>query len=375
LDLALSEAEKALQDKAREFAQSRVSPLAGQIDESGHFPFELLKETAKAGYHGLPFPRSYGGGGAGYLGYTLALEEIARASITIASIIAASVTPQEAVYRFGNPVQKRRLIKPLASGQEIGCIAFTEAGTGSDPSAIKSLSVKKGDSYILSGHKQFVANAVAAHRALVFTRAKDEGEGLNTFLVDAATPGYKVGRSFETMGARGMGVCEVILDRVKVPADNLLGKEGQGYEVLLDAISLERLGVAVQAVGVAQAALDSSLAYVRERKVKAKAIATLPTVQWQLAEMATRIEAGRWLTRECAGERDRRLDIRYSSAVAKLFASQMAVEVTRMGMQVWGTYGSLVGSGIERLYRDAKMTEIYVGVSEIQRVIIASHLV
>jgi len=373
LDLALSEAEKALQDKAREFAQSRVSPLAGQIDESGHFPFELLKETAKAGYHGLPFPRSYGGGGAGYLGYTLALEEIARASITIASIIAASVTPQEAVYRFGNPAQKHRLIKPLASGQEIGCIAFTEAGTGSDPLAIKSFSVKKGYSYILSGHKQFVANAVAANKALVFTR--NETEGLNAFLVDTSTSGYKVGRLFETMGARGMGVCEVTLNKVKVPADNLLGKEGQGYEVLLDAISLERLGVAVQAVGVAQAALDSSLAYVRKRKVRAKAIATLPTVQWHLAEMVTRIEAGRWLIRQCAGERDRGLDIRYSSAVAKLFASQTAVEVTRMGMQVWGTYGSLVGSGIERLYRDAKMTEIYVGVSELQRVIIASHLV
>lgn len=373
MDLALSQAEKVLQNSAREFAQSKVMPLAGEIDESGHFPFGLLKETAKAGYHGLPFPKIYGGGAAGYLGYALVLEEIARASLAVASIIAASVTPQEAIYRSGGAAQRRRMIKPLASGKEIGCIAFTEAGTGSDPSAISSLSLKRGDNYVISGHKQFVANAVAARRALLF--ARDEEDGLNAFLVDTSLKGYKVGRSFETMGARGMGVCEVTLDNVKVPAGNLLGKEGQGYEVLLDAISLERLGVAVQAVGVAQAALDSSLGYVRERKVKAEAIATLPTVQWHLAEMATRIEAGRWLVRQAASERDRGQDIRYSSSVAKLFASQMAVEVTRMGMQVWGTYGTLAGSGIERLYRDAKMTEIYVGVSEIQRVIIASHLV
>lgn len=372
MDLALSEAEKVLQNSAREFARSRVKPIAGEIDRSGDFPFELLKETAAAGYHGLPFPKSYGGGGAGYLGFVLVLEQIAQASMTVASVLALNTTPQEAVYRFGSEVQRRKMLEPMVSGREIGCIAFTEIGTGSDPSAISSFSRRQGDSYLLTGHKQFVSGAQAARRALVFTRS--EGPGLNAFLVDTSLAGYKVGRSFTTMGARGLGVCEVSLDGVKAPADNLLGKEGQGYEVLLDAISLERLGVAVQAVGVAQSALDFSLEYVKERKARSKAIATLPTVQWHLAEMTTRIEAGRWLALQAASERDQGFDIRYRSAVAKLFASQMSVEVTRMGMQICGTYGTLQGSDIERFYRDAKMTEIYVGVSEIQRVIIANHL-
>jgi len=373
LNLALNEAEKTLQHSAREFAQSKVKPLAGEIDKTGDFPFELVKETAKAGYHGLPFPRSYSGGGAGYLGWVLVLEELARASMAVASIIAINTTPQEAVFRLGSEEQRQRMLEPMVSGREMSCLAFTEAGTGSDPSAILSLSQKRGNSYIINGHKQFVSVARAARRALVFARS--EGTGLNAFLVSTSLRGYRVGRSFETMGARGLDVREVYLENIAVPQEDRLGEEGRGYDILLDAISLERIGVAMQAVGVAQAALDFSLEYVRERKAKSRAIATLPTVQWHLAEMVTRIEAGRWLARQAACERDRGLDIRYSSAVAKLFASQMAVDVTRMGMQVSGSYGTLVGSDIERYYRDAKMTEIYVGVSEIQRVIIANHLV
>ncbi|MFA5316740.1 MAG: acyl-CoA dehydrogenase family protein [Dehalococcoidales bacterium] len=373
MDLSLSKDEKTLRDNAREFARKRVKPLACEIDRSGEFPGELFKETAAAGYHGLPFPAAYGGGGAGYLGYALVLEQISQASLTVGSILAVNTTPQEAVYRFGSETQRQIMLRPMAVGQEMGCIAFTEAGTGSDPNAISSNAMKKGNRYILNGHKQFVTNAANSRRSLVFTRS--EQPGVTAFLIDTAVPGFRVSRPVETMGARGMGVCEVDLDEITVTEENRIGAEGQGYEILLDAISVERLGVALQAVGIAQAALELSLEYARERKAMSQAISRLPTIQWHLAEMVTRIDAGRWLALEAAGERDLGLDIRYRSAVAKLFTSQMAVEVTRMGMQVHGTYGTIQGSDIERLYRDAKMTEIYVGVSEIQRVIIANQLI
>lgn len=363
-----------LQDQARDFARKRVRPRAREIDRSGEFPFELTREMAEAGYLGLPFPSAYGGGGVGYLGYALVLEQISQASLTVGAILAVNTTPQEALYRFGDEAQRRDMLEPLASGRELGCIAFTETETGSDPNAITSLSRKQGDGYLITGHKQFVANAPAARLALVFARS--EVAGLNAFVIDTTfLPGFNVGQPFETMGLRGLGVCEVSLDEIAVPQSRRLGEEGRGFEVLLDAISVERLGVAVQAVGVAQSALELSLGYARERRAMGRPIARLATIQWHLAEMATRIEAGRWLGLQAAFRRDQGLDIRHESAMAKLFATQMAVEVTRMGMQVHGAYGTTRDFDIERLYRDAKMTEIYVGVSEIQRVIIANHLI
>jgi alkylation response protein AidB-like acyl-CoA dehydrogenase len=373
MDFNLTEPQRMLQRLAGDFAADVIKPRAAGIDASGRFPSDLARELGQRGYQGLPYPASYGGSGAGYLSYVLVLEQLCKASMTVGAIMAINTVPEEALYRFGSEEQKQRLLAPLAEGKKLGSIAFTEAETGSDPKEIATTAKKSGDGYIITGQKQFVALAPAANLALVFT--KSEGKGLNAFIIDTASKGYNLREPCETMGLRGLGTSVVYLDEVSVPEENLLGKEGQGFAILLEAISLGRLGVAVEAVAVAQAALDISLDYAKQRKTSGKPIAKLPSIQWHLAEMASRIEAGRLLVYRAAFLRDQGLDIKYDSSLAKLFTSQVAVEVTRMAMQVGGSYGTMTSMPLERLYRDAKMTEIYVGISEIQRNIIAEHLI
>jgi len=373
MNFNLSEQQRMLQRAAREFAARSVKPQAAEIDASGQFPFDLAKEIGKRGYQGLPYPTQYGGSGAGYLNYALVLEQLCQASMTVGAIMAIDTVPQEAIFRFGTEEQKKTFLAPLAKGELLGSIAFTEAETGSDPQAITTVSKKSGDGYVISGQKQFVALAPAANLALVFARS--EGKGLNAFIIDTSSKGYNLREPCETMGLKGLGTSVVYLDDVRVPQRNLLGEEGQGFDILLEAISLGRLGVAVEGVAVAQAALEISIDYAKQRKALGKTIAQLPTIQGHLAEMASRIEAGRWLVYRTAFLRDQGLDIKYESSLAKLFASQVAVEVTGRAMQVGGSYGTMTTMPLERLYRDAKMTEVYVGISEIQRNIIASHLI
>ena len=373
MDFNLSEQERMLRKSAKDFAAKQVKPRAAEIDSSGEFPLDLVKEMGKQGYLGLPYPAKYGGGGAGYLSYALALEQICQASMTVGAIMAVNTVPEEALFRFGSEEQKKVFLVPLAQGRLLGSIAFTEAETGSDPQAVATMARKSGKGYVITGQKQFVALAPAANLALVFT--KREGKGLNAFIIDTSSSGYNIREPCETMGVKGLGTSVVYLDEVYVPEQNRLGEEGQGFQVLLEAISLGRLGVAVEGVAVAQAALEISLDYAKQRKAMGKPLAKLPTIQWHLAEMASRIEAGRWLVYRTAFLRDQGLDIKYETSVAKLFASRLAVEVTSMAMQICGSYGTMKTMPLERLYRDAKMTEIYVGVSEIQRSIIANYLI
>ncbi|MDP2718507.1 MAG: acyl-CoA dehydrogenase family protein, partial [Dehalococcoidia bacterium] len=309
---------------------------------------------------------------AGYLCYALALEQICMASMTVGAIMAINTVPSEAIYRFGSEEQKEKFLRPLAAGEKLGSIAFTEADTGSDPRAIKTTCRQEGDFFILNGEKQFVSLAPAADLVLIF--AREEKKGLNAFLVDTSSEGYRLTERIETMGLRGLGTSTVQLDGVKVPGDNLVGERGAGFDVLREAISLGRLGVAVEGVGLSQESLNLSLGYARQRKALGKSLGELLSIQGLLGEMASRLEAARWLTYRTASMRDRGLDIKHESSLAKLFSSQTAVEVTRMGMQVFGTYGTTKNLPAERLYRDAKMAEIYVGVSEIQRAIIARSL-
>jgi alkylation response protein AidB-like acyl-CoA dehydrogenase len=372
VDFNLNEPQKMLQRAAREFAAKSVKPRAAEIDHSDRFPFDLAEAMGQWGYRGLPYPARYGGTEAGYVALVLVLEQICQASMTVAAILHINTVAEEAVFRFGNEEQKEKFLTPLAEGKRLGGIAFTEAETGSDPKAITTRSQESGDGYIINGQKQFVAMAPAVNLLLLFTR--HEGAGLNAFIVDTASPGFVIREPCATMGLRGLGTAVVYLDDVPVPQQNRLGKEGQGFDILLEVMSIARLGVAIEAVATAQAALELSLDYARQRKAQGKSLAKLPTTQWNLAEMATRTEAARWLTYRTAFLRDQGNSIRYESSLAKLFASQAAVEVTRMAMQVHGSYGTMKTLPVERLYRDAKMTEMYVGISEIQRNIIASHL-
>jgi butyryl-CoA dehydrogenase len=372
MDFDLSEQERMIQRSAGEFAQRAVLPQAMEIDCSGQFPLELAREMGGVGYYGLPYPSEYGGSGAGYLAYALVVEQLCQASMTAGAIVAVSVLSEESLFRFGNERQKREFLVPLTSGQVFGCFCFTEPATGSDPKAVATKAKSVGSDYVIEGQKNFIAVSPAASIATVF--AKDETARISAFVVPTGAPGFVVREPCETLGLRGLGTSVVYLDGVRVPQDNMLGDKGSGFEIMLEAISVERIGVAAQGVGVAQAALDLSVDYAKQRCAYSKPIAEMPTIQWLIAEMAARIEAGRWLTYRTAFLRNKGESVRHASSVAKLFCSQMAVEVTRMAMQVHGSYGTTKTLPIERLYRDAKMTELYVGVSEIQRAIIARDL-
>jgi alkylation response protein AidB-like acyl-CoA dehydrogenase len=372
MDFNLSEPEKMLQGLARDFAIKEVLPRAAEIDRTNQFPLGLAKEMGKRGFQGLPFPEKYGGSGAGYIGFILALEQLCRASVSVGAIMAVNTVPEEGIYRFGTEEQKQRLLAPLARGEWLGGVGFTEPDTGSDPAAITTTARRSGKGYVINGQKMFMSLAPALDVVLLFARR--EGEGLNAFIVERKSPGFAVQEVLETMGLRGLGTSIVNLDDVFVPEENLIGKEGQGFAILLEAISVERMSVAMQAVAVAQAALELSLEYARQRQARGKPISKMQSIQQILAEMASRIEAARWLVYRTAFLRDQGQGIQYESSMAKLFASQVAVEVTRLAMQVHGSYGTMKSLPVERLYRDAKMTEIYVGISEVHRSIIANRL-
>ena len=372
MDFNLTEKEKMMKTMARDFADRSVRPLAREIDRSGDFPRELASQMGSLGFYGLPYPQECGGSGSGYVGYVLAIEELCRASMAVGAIVAVDSLAEESIYRFGNEEQKRDFLLPLASGKYLACYAFTEAATGSDPRAIVTRARPVAGGYVIEGEKIFSALSPAAAIALVF--AKDETERVSAFIVDTLSPGFEVRHPWDMMGARGLGTSAIYLDGVRIPESNLLGEKGQGYEILLEALSVGKLGVSAEGVGVGQEALDLSIAYAKERTAYGRPISNLPTIQWLLAEMVSRIEAARWLTYRTAFLRDQGESIRYHSAIAKLFSSQMVVEVTRMAMQVHGSYGTMKTLPIERLYRDAKITEIYVGVSELQRALIADYL-
>jgi alkylation response protein AidB-like acyl-CoA dehydrogenase len=374
MDFSLSESEKMLQSLAHDFAVKEVAPRAAEIDRSNQFPQDLAGKMGERGFRGLPYPVEFGGSGVGYVSFVLVLEQICRASMTVGAIMAVNTVPEDGIYRFGTEGQKKRFLAPLAKGESLGGIGFTEADTGSDPRMITTMSHHSGGGFVITGQKQFMAMAPALDVVLLFARREKE-EGLNAFIVDASSEGFNLREPCETMGLRGLGTSVVYLDGVYVPEGNLIGAEGQGFDILLEAISVERLSVAVQGVGVAQAALELSLDYARERKALGRPIARMQAIQQPLAEMAARIEAARWLVYRTAFLRDQGRSIQYESSLAKLFASRVAVEVTSLAMQVHGAFGTMKSLPVERLYRDAKMTEIYVGSSEVHRTIIANRLI
>lgn len=372
MDFSFNEQEKMIQNAARDFALKTIGPRAAEIDR-GSYPLDLLQEVGRLGYAGLPVPSKYGGSGAGYLSFSLALEQFCIASMSLGAMLSVNLTPVEGVLRFGNEEQKQRFIRPIAQGKAFGCIAFTEPETGSDPRMITTSSRHSENGYVLNGHKQFVANVAGADLALVFAK-RDDGEGLNAFVVDTHTPGFQIQERLETLGVRGAGTSVVFLDDVAVPAENLIGLPGQGFDILLEAISVERFYVGIQALGVAGAALQTAVDYAKQRQAMGKPISRLLSIQQLLADMAVHIEATRWLAYRTAYWHDQGKDIKTESAMVKLQAGSAAVEVTRLGMQITGAYGAMKSMPIERFYRDAKMTEIYVGNAEIQRVIVANSL-
>lgn len=372
VDFRLNDHERMLQEASRQFAEREVRPLAAALDQGAPFPRTLIQNAGQLGYLGLPYPATLGGAEAGYLGLGLVVEQVARVSLAVAAIISVHHLATESIYRYGTTEQQQRLLPPLASGNRLGAFAFTEAATGSNVHEITSTAMLVPGGYRLNGQKAFVSLGPEAGLCIVFAQ---EERGLSAFAVELPDVGFTSGPVMDTLGARGLPTTPASFDDLFVSEANRLGAQGGGFNLLLDVIANGKLCVAFQALGVAQRALELSLDYAGQRHAYGAPINRLQSIQWLLAEMATRVEAARWLAYRCMAARDEGSAARQEAALAKLFCSRVAVEVTDMAMQVHGAYGYISGSEVERLYRDAKLTEIYEGVSETQRVIIARGLV
>ena len=378
MNLKLTEEQEMVRKMARDFAQKEVAPIAAEMDEKGEVPFENIKKMGQLGLLGLTAPEEYGGGGADTVSYVVALEEIAKACASTAVVMAVQNSlVNYALARFGTEEQKRKFLVPLAQGEKIGAYALTEPEAGSDAAAIRTRAVRDGDEYVINGTKHFITNGGFADIVILYaTVDPSKGyRGITAFIVEKGTPGFSTGKEENKMGIRATNTCELIFQDCRVPVVNRLGDEGQGFKIALSALDAGRIGIGAQAVGIAQAAYEAALEYAKTRVQFGQPIAQLQAIQWMLADMATRIEAARLLVYKAALAKDeaQKTGARFSkeAAMAKLFASETAGFVTDCALQIHGGYGYMKDYPLERYYRDARITRIYEGTNEIQRLVIA----
>ena len=377
MDLALTESQQAWQQKITEFAAERVAPRAAAIDQDDEFPRELIAEAARLGLMGVNIPKEHGGAGMDYVSYALAMEALARASAVVAVI--ASVNNSlvaEPVAQFGTDAQKQAWLKRLASGEALGAFALSEENAGSDAANQQTVARLDENGYVLNGRKVWVANAEVADLFLVFaaTQPGTRGRGVSAFLVPVDTPGLTRHVTTDSLGVRGLGCMDIELQNVRVDANALLGASGQGFHVAMWALDGGRVAIAAQALGVGSAALDEALDYARRREVFGQPIGNFQSIQWMLADMATELDAARMLTLKAADARTRDSRVTLEAAMAKLYASEAAHRAADKAMQILASKGYRRGSVVERLFRDVRATEIYQGTSEVQRMVIAEHI-
>ena len=376
-DLTLSEEQELAQRTARDFAREKVLPRAREIDEQGKVPPELLAEMASLGFLGIYVPEAYGGAGLDALSYALVAEEINRACASTGVVMSSHVSlVVDPLLHHGSDAQKDRFLRPLATGEKLGCFALSEPASGSDASAMRTSARRDGDFWVLSGTKNFITNGASADITLVFaqTDAAAKHRGIAAFVVEKGTPGFTVGKLEHKLGIRGSDTAQLMFQDCQVPAANLLGEVGQGFKIALSTLDGGRISIAAQAVGIARACLEDSLAYAKEREAFGKKIVEFQAIQWKLADMATEIDAARLLVWRAATLKDRGEDHILAAAQAKLFASDVAVRAARECVQIFGGYGYLTDFPAERHYRDAKITEIYEGTSEIMNLVIAQEI-
>jgi len=380
MDLELNEEQEMIRKMAREFAQNEVAPVAAELDEKDEPPLANLKKMAKLGFMGLAIPEEYGGIGADSVSYVIVIEEISKVCASTGVILAVhNSLGSHGLVAFGTEEQKGKFLPPLVS-EWISTYGLTEPETGSDAASIKTRAVLDGDEYVINGAKQFITSAPFAHLFIIFAVTDpDKGHrGISAFVVEKGTLGFSLGREENKMGIRAASTCGLVFEDCRVPVFNRLGEEGEGFKVAMASLDAGRVGIAAQAVGIAQGAYEAALAYAKERHAFGQPIAEFQGIQWMLADMATRIEAARLLTYQAALAKDmaKKTGERYSkeAAMAKLFASETAVWVTQKAVQVHGGYGYIKEYAVERYYRDAKITEIYEGTSEIQRIVIANQI-
>jgi butyryl-CoA dehydrogenase len=361
----------------RKFAEERIAPATEEIDRTGAFPMEIVEELGKLHYFGLEIPAEYGGAGLDAVSYAIVVEEISRTCAAFGLCISVhNSVSANPVYQFGNDAQRKSFLVPMAQGKKIGTFCLTEPNAGSDASAIETVAVRDKDTYVLNGNKVFVTNGGISGVNLIFaaTDISDKKKDFTVFIVESKRKGLEKGPVEELMGMRGNPVCPISLNDCRVPADNRLGAEGQGLKIALSTLAGGRIGIAAQALGIAQASLDVSLKYAKERYQFGKPLSEFGAIQNYLANMATRVEGARLLIHRSAYLRAQGLAHTKESAMAKLYAGEVAVDATRIGLQIHGGYGFTKAYPIERYYRDAKACEIYEGTSEVQRMVIARSL-
>jgi butyryl-CoA dehydrogenase len=366
--------QKLLQETVRRFAEEVVKPRAREIDESGEFPRALFDQAGELGLAGVTVPEEYGGSGMDSISYCLVIEEISRVCASSGVIVSVNNSLVcDPLLAFASEEQKRDFLTPLASGAKLGCFALTEPGAGSDAAALRTRAERDGDDYILNGNKVFITNGTHAELALVFATV-DPGKkhkGIACFVVAADTPGYHRGGHEYKLGVNASGTTELAFTNLRVPASQRIGEEGEGFKIAMATLDGGRVGISAQAVGIAQGAFEEAMAYAQEREQFGRPIADFQAIQFYLADMATELDAARLLTWKAAWAKD--LGRRYGleAAQAKLFSSQMAQRVTNLALQIHGGYGYTKEYNVERYFRDARITEIYEGTSEIQKLVIA----
>ena len=361
----------------RDFVDTEVRPLARALDEEERFPVETVAKMAELGLMGIPFPEEYGGAGMDNQCYIMAVEELSKACGTTGVILSAHTSLCAApIYEFGTEEQKRKYLVPLAKGEKLGAFGLTEPNAGTDAAGQQTIAERKEDHYLLNGSKLFITNAGYADTYVIFAMTdKAQGtRGISAFIVEKGMPGFQVGKKEAKMGIRGSATCELSFENVKVPLENLLGQEGKGFGIAMKTLDGGRIGIAAQALGLAQGAIDETVAYTKERKQFGKAIAQFQNTQFQLADMQARTDAARLLVYRAACSKDAKLPYSVEAAMAKLFAAETAMEVTTKAVQLHGGYGYTREYPVERMMRDAKITEIYEGTSEVQRMVISASM-
>ena len=378
MDFSFTEEQKMLKAMVRDFAISELEPIAAEIDETEEYPMEQVKKMADLGLMGLTIAEEYGGSGKGRVDFCIAVEELTRACAAAAGYFRVSLSLAiPPIIMYGNEEQKQRYLVPHATGEKLACFALTEAGAGSDPAALQTTAIRRDDGYVLNGTKLFISVGAQAEIIVVFATIDKSlrHRGITAFIVDKGIPGFSVGKLEKKMGFHGLSAAELIFEDCFVPVENRLGEEGYGFKVALEAINESRITVGAEAVGIAQAALDAAVSYAKERQQFGQRIANFQAIQWMLADMATQIEAARMLTYYAADLQDKGLPYVKESAMAKLFASEVSNFVTNKALQIHGGYGYVKEYPLERYLRDARLTEIYEGTSEMMRMTIARALV
>ncbi|KAF5081675.1 Acyl-CoA dehydrogenase, short-chain specific [anaerobic digester metagenome] len=377
MDFSLTKQQQLFLQMIREFAEKEVKPLAAEIDEQERFPMETVEKMAKIGIMGIPVPTQYGGAGGSNLMYSIAVEELSAACATTGVVVSAHTSLCVApILEHGTEEQKQKYLPKLATGEWIGAFGLTEPNAGTDASAQQTTAVLDGDNYIINGSKIFITNAEYAHVYIVFAMTdKSQGvKGITAFIMEKGTPGFTFGKKEKKLGIRGSATSELIFENCVIPKENLLGKVGGGFGIAMKTLDGGRVGIAAQALGISQGAMNETVKYIKERKQFGKPLSAFQNTQFQLADLQTRVVAARLLVRQAAYKKDQGVPYSADAAMAKLYAAETAMEVTSKAIQFHGGYGYTREYPVERMLRDAKITEIYEGTSEVQRMVISAAL-